>query len=300
MRYHPFGASDESESEALPENAVEAPHFRLPNPVETSPAKKRKRAEKDTAMEIIDISPAESKSKKCKTQSETAVSGIHDAMDVDNIEDQEPRESQPKDKIHSLTNGTTSHAPSRNGILPQQTEETQHKKEKKKQKKPEPPPAPISALPSTIAKEAETIMPEEVVDGASAIDITHSEAKKARRREERRKRKEAEQESHEEAVWKMNGVVADVVHRGSQSRDQPAHLPSPKHSSPQKQTTINGESGSVQESSQASPRKQPNNMQEKSDLLQMSSQKSTQKESKDERAKRKEEKRRKRMGSGSG
>ena len=275
MRYHPFGASDDSDSEMLPENAVEAPQFHVPTPAETSPAKKRKRAEKDTAIEVMDATPTEMKTKKRKTKGEAAGNGADTAIDVDTTDTQKLPENAPKDKAHNLTNGTTSHAPSRNGILPQQTEEAQHEKKKKKKHKPlEQPPAPISALPSVIVKEAETIMPEEVVDGASAIDITHSEAKKAKRREEKRKRKEAEQESHGEAGGKMNGDVAHVKYRRSESREEEAQMVTPMQSSPQRmQGVVNGGPGSVQVSSRTSQRQ----------------------ETKEERAKRKEEKRRRKM-----
>ncbi|KAL2039416.1 hypothetical protein N7G274_007688 [Stereocaulon virgatum] len=221
MRYHPFGVSDDSDSETLPENAVKAPHFRVPDPVETSPARKRKRAEKDTAIEIMDISPAESKSKKPKNHSDAAVNGTGTAMDVDAIENAAPVQSQSMHDIHKTPDGTSSAAASLNGVRPG-IAEAKRKQGKHKHKQLELPSAPISALPSAITNEAETIMPEEVVvDGASAIDTTHSEAKKSRRREAEAKLLGPEQSSPQQLHGVVNGGLGSTQasHQTSPSRE---------------------------------------------------------------------------------
>ena len=292
MRYHPFGTSDESETEVSPANVAKAPEFRTPNAVEAPQAKKRKSSEMDSVGQSADVLPAKAKPKKRKTQGEAVVNGADIAMDDDAVEIQGLEESGPKDKTPKASNGAISDANGPNGTQPEKAE-VKRKKEKQKHSQPEQPSAPVSALPSQIAKEAETIMPEEVVDGASAIDITASENKKTKRREERRKRKEAakaaEQQSQDETMGNQDAIIADAEPRAkrdeviqkakSQSRDESVHLPTPKHSSPQKvQSIANGGSGSIHEPSQTSPKQ----------------------ETKEERARRKEEKRRKRIVMGSG
>ena len=289
MRYHPFGASDESETEVSPANVAKAPEFRTPNAVEAPQAKKRKSSEMDSVGLSADVSPAKAKSKKRKTQGEAVVNGADTAMDGEAVEIQGLEESGPKDKTPKASNGAISDAHGPNGTQPEKAE-VKRKKEKQKHSQPEQPSAPVSALPSQIAKEAETIMPEEVVDGASAIDITASENKKTKRREERRKRKEAakaaEQQSQDETMGNQDAIIADaeprakqdevIQYANSQSREESVHLPTPKHSSLQKvQSIANGGSGS-------------------------SSQTSSKLETKEERARRKEEKRRKRIAMGNG
>ncbi|KAK3168187.1 hypothetical protein OEA41_004633 [Lepraria neglecta] len=292
MRYHPFGASDESETELSPANVAKAPEFRDPNTVEAPQAKKRKSSEMDSVGQSADVSPAKAKSKKRKTQGEAVVNGADTAMDDDAVEIQGLEESGLKDKTPEASNGPISDAHGPNGTQPEKAE-VKRKKEKQKHSQPEQLSAPVSALPSQIAKEAETIMPEEVVDGASAIDIAASENKKTKRREERRKRKEAakaaEQQSQDETMGKQDAIIADAEPRAkqdeviqtanSQSREESVHLPTPKHSSAQKvQRIANGGSGSIHESSQTSSKQ----------------------ETKEERARRKEEKPRKRIAMGSG
>lgn len=292
MRYHPFGASDESETEVLPANVAKAPEFRTPNAVEAPQTKKRKRSEMDSVGQSAEVSPAKAKSKKQKTQGEAVVNGADTAMDDDAVETQGPKENGPKEKTPKASNGAISDAHGPNGTQSEKAGVKQ-KKEKHKHSQPQPPSAPVSALPSQIAKEAETIMPEEVVDGASAIDITASEEKKTKRREERRKRKKAakaaEQQSQDETMRNQDAIIADAKPRAkqdeviqkakSQLREKSVHFPTPKHSSLQKaQNIANGGSGSIRESSQTSPKQ----------------------ETKEERARRKEEKRRKRIAMDSG
>ena len=285
MRYHPFGVSDGSDAESTPAIVAKAPQFCIPNAVEAPQAKKRKRSDINSVERSTEVSPIKSKPKKRKTQTEAA--NVADtAMDIDKIQNAEQKKSERKEKSPKLSNGTPKNAHSPNSVQPEEGQ-AKRKKEKQKHKHAEPPPAPVSALPTQIAKEAETIMPEEVVDGTSAIDLAHSEDKKAKRREEKRKRKEAakraEQHSSKE---KQDKSIEDKGHRAkedeaiqeadSQSREQSVHLPTPKHSSPQKHIAVtNSGSGSFQASNQSDQKKETN----------------------EERRKRKEEKRRKRIDS---
>lgn len=74
MRYHPFGASDESESESmLTESVPAAPQFQVPNSVnESSPQRKRKRSESSTVEQGIDATPARPKKRGRKAPQESA------------------------------------------------------------------------------------------------------------------------------------------------------------------------------------------------------------------------------------
>lgn len=165
MRYHPFGASDDSDFEISSEPMSKAPEFRIPAPVkESSPKKKRKRPGSSDGRS--DSVPTV-KSKKRKQSPQATAGAIDDPIDIDAISDIKSTGAESLTKTPlSETNGLRS-----KGNLPNGTEtkeERRKRKEKKKFEKRTSPPKSATALPLDVKQDAETIQPGEVVESASA------------------------------------------------------------------------------------------------------------------------------------
>lgn len=161
MRYHPFGASEDSGSEGPPPKSVNtAPEFRMPNPVEdSSQTKKRKRSESINGAQDVDISPAKLKRKKKKDSQENI--HMNEGTIMYHAAQEEPNsEGTPQTDINTI-------APSEKSLNSKENKATRRKRRegKQRQEPPDNPAASISALPADITKEAATIMPEEVVEG---------------------------------------------------------------------------------------------------------------------------------------
>lgn len=165
MRYHPFGASDDSDLESTPEPMSKVREFRIPAPVkESSPQKKRKRPESNDGRS--DSVPTV-KSKKRKQSPQATAGATDDPIDTDVISDIRSTGAESQTRTpHPETNGFRS-----NGNLPngkETKEERRKRKEKKKLEKRTSPSKPATALPLDVKQNAETIQPGEVVEGTSA------------------------------------------------------------------------------------------------------------------------------------
>ena len=233
MRYRPFGASDDSDVESVPEPMPKAPEFRVPDPVkESSTGKKRKRHESiDSSSNAA--SPAKSKKRK---QSPQATAGAREGPTEINAisvkksnrvkgsnKDSHPELNGVQSKSN-LPNGTETRKEGKKGAsrdyngMTSSTSINKREKEKKKPEKREPPlkPATTALLPLDVKKDAETIQPGEVVEGipttatANAVEgtksitavpsITTRKDEKAKRKEEKRRRKEREREREQKGA----------------------------------------------------------------------------------------------------
>lgn len=195
MRYHPFGASDESEaqseSESLPaQHVAAAPQFRVSNPVsESSQRKKRKRSESASGEQNIGVAPANLKKKRQKASQESA------GLDSDITMDDATQEDAPLDNASlSEINGTQDEKPP-NGKESKEARK-RRRKEKQRQEPPDGHPTIVSALPVDITKEAAMIMPEEVVETNLMMEHTapppreSTEDRKKKRKVDRQKQRE--------------------------------------------------------------------------------------------------------------
>ena len=204
MRYHPFGASDDSDLGSTPEPMPKAPEFRIPAAVkENSPGRKRKRLESNNGSSNV-VSAI--KSKKRKQSPQATAGAIEDPKDIDAIPDvRSDRVESPAKIPHPETNGLRPKGDLPNGN--EMKEARRKRKERKRLEKRESPSKSAIALPLDMKQDAETIQPGEVVEGvpamANAVEGTRSingipspqkEPKdaKAKRKEERRRRKEME------------------------------------------------------------------------------------------------------------
>ena len=193
MRYHPFGASDESDSEISPsENVTVAPQFRLPIPAHESPkTKKRKHSESANGALDIHVSSAKPKEKKPKTSREAST------MDEDiTMDDVAQGEALPE---RTSRNGPDVTASDKTLTDIKERRDARRKRKTEKQEEPthDHPPA-ISALPADVTKEAATIIPEEVVEGNSRIEYMSPPPqeslveKKRKRKAERHRQRDME------------------------------------------------------------------------------------------------------------
>lgn len=267
MRYHPFGVVDISDNDHSLEDVPKVPQFRVPAAVQGTPPKKRKRLSVDYGAQNPTTSSSKVKSKKPKVRQEATVDEHDDVMDVDTVD--QPA-SRKQDASKAKVNGVSeSHTP--------KSAKSKKPKLKTPDEKPDHPPPQSSAsqslLPADIASQAEIIMPEEVVTtGASAIEITASEEKKAKR--DRKK-----MEAAKSAEKKQNVANADIDTEmrdadESPSREPEAQSATPGKNSPQERTgATNGEVDEVQ---------------------------ATPTETKEERRKRKEEKKKRKRDGGKG
>jgi len=260
MRYHPFGASDSSDSDVSGMTANKAPQFRVPDvPVRST----KKRRLSDGVADSTEVSPFNSKKRKARHS--IHVEAEDSAMDVDS-----PLKGQLEEIGRSSVGSSMDvRATAVNGV--KSSKEKKRKKDDKRHKDQNTPKASHSILPTDLRKEVETLIPQEVVKIDAGIHRnSHQEdakAAKAQRKEEKRKREEMEKATPTKAAGKPLAKPSEPIQQepSSQSREQSVHIPTPRHSSQQK----TGDS-------------QP--------MLQTSSQSTLHKETKEEIAKRKEEK----------
>ena len=190
MRYRPFGASDDSDVESIPEPKPKAPVFRVPDPVkESSPGKKRKRHESiDSSSNAVSTA----KSKKRKHSPQATAGAIEVPIDIDAISAVKSNRADSSNKnSHSELNGAKSRGNVPNGTVMRKegknrasressdmvssTSIRNREKEKEKPEKRRSPSKPATALlPLDVKKEAETIQPGEVVEGGPATAIANA------------------------------------------------------------------------------------------------------------------------------
>lgn len=271
MRYHAFGASNDSDSDVSTEAESKTPQFRAPDtPVQ--PNKKRKLFDID--VDSVQVSPAKSKDVKARHGIHTEAKGS--AMDIDSRVSRKSEginpsvAAQPVDVSAKTVNGAES------------STKRKRKKSEERHKDPDTRSGVQSILPMDLTREAETLVPEEVVShdaGSRRIASgEEAEAEKARRKEERRKRKGSEKRSQMKAAETPSVTPARSIHQDSRSkiRNQSVPLPTPRHRSPQ-----------------TSAGARPNGL----GMPQTSSQNTPHSETKEEKAKRKEEKRKRKIAS---
>ena len=191
MRYHPFGVAEDSESDT---SQTTEPMFRAPQPLDTgSPEQQRSHSSKDKDDHSARTFPAQKGKEKPLRDKRIETNSA--AMDIDARADEESmkKTSQSK-KLQPEKDANTFDNSIRN-------EPRKRKKEGKRQGQDGVSPAIQSLLPADLTKEAETIVPEEVVNQDIDINIVHidkdSKEEKARRKEARRKRKESELTKHQ-------------------------------------------------------------------------------------------------------
>lgn len=282
MRYQPFGVVELYDGNLPRGEGPKVPQFRVPSAVEDTPLKKRKRHSTDHEAQSPTISSSKVKSKKAKVRQETTPGKPEDVMDIDTVD--QPA-SQKQDASRPKTNGISeNHTP--------KTAKSKKTKPKTLDKKPDhTPPQPSasqSLLPADIAEQASIIMPEEIVTtGASAVEITASEAKTTKRK----RRKEEAARSIEKQQNVAKNADEDVEMRNAEpespSREPEGQSTATGKSSPQKgDSATNGEQDEIQET----PLKKASVMNGEE-----YEGRAERKETKEERRKRKEE-RRKRKG----
>ena len=191
MRYHPFGVSEDLESLPSPSDPTDAPQCDTQEFAEGSPTKKRKRTVDTNVDPGANSSP---KKKKQKAQSKVRHSVEDPAVKGTSewngalAKDSSPIEDHQVNVANNTVNGIGRNKP-RVEPDPIQTEQTLHA-------------TAVPILPSDVTKEAETIMPGEVVSNDVGINKIspkkHSKEEKFRRKEEKRKRKEKENEKEKE------------------------------------------------------------------------------------------------------
>jgi len=271
MRYHPFGASEDSDSDASETTASHAPEFRMPRNVENDLyGKKRKRLTLDSG----ETTPAAASAKRKKQTLQRQ--DPHETIDT-------IRRANVQANGESITKGLPNGKPQpeMNGIAVNDDTPSKKKKRKKDEKPNDQGNKPASSqslLPADLSKEAETIMPDEVVNHDIGINRispeNNAKEDKAKRKDARRKRKEMELTT---PLKEPLGIQEDFVQHPSRSISKTDSVPSltPKPSSAKAAATTQGSQTTLQESSQSTPGK----------------------ETKEERAKRKEEKRKRQVAS---
>ncbi|KAL6721023.1 hypothetical protein ACLMJK_000123 [Lecanora helva] len=238
MRYRPFGASTDSDPASSEILSPKISKFRPPQSLgdgSTTTRKKRKDSVDDD-RHVPDTSPT----KRTKTQKDQRSQEKHSEADgrAMNIDLQPSTTADTPSEVQQ---------PQANGKIHGNDSPVKHKKRKKESKRGDDNVASSAAqsiLPVDVAKEAATVMPEEVVNQDVGINKT---SLKGAPNEEKSKRKES------------TSAHRKKIHEAVES---PAGSQSPKRSSPQKQMRPNG--------------------------LQTSSQNTLGKETKEERARRKE------------
>ena len=283
MRYQPFGVVELSDDNLPRGEGPKVPQFRLPSAVEGTPLKKRKRHSNDHEAQSPTIPSSKVKSKKAKVRQEATPGKPEDVMDIDTVD--QPA-SQKQEASKPKTNGSSEqHTPKTAKSKKTQPKTT----DKKPDHTPPQPTASQSLLPADIAEQASIIMPEEVVTtGASAIEITASEAKKMKR-----KRRKEEAAKSVEKKQKVANADEDVEMRDadeSPSREPEGQSTTAGKSSPQKgASATNGEVDEVQET----PQKKASVMNGEG-----YESRAERKETKEERRKRKEEKKKRKREEG--
>ena len=280
MRYHPFGVIDTSDNDPSPEDVPKAPQFRVPAAVEDTFPKKRKRLSIEHGAQSSSVSSSKAKSKKPKVRQEATVDNHDDVMDIDTV-DQPASHQQDASEAEA------------NGILENHTPKAAKSKKKKPKTPDKNPDHPLpqssasqSLLPADIASQAETILPSEVVTtGASAIEITASEEKKAKRKRRKMEAAKSIEEKHSIAKADIDMEMRDADE--SPLRDPEGESATLGKSSVRKgDSATNGGMNEIQET----PQKKASVANGERDGVEAKSQ-----ETKEERRKRKEEKRKRKM-----
>lgn len=249
MRYHAFGTSDHSDSDIAATTAFKVPEFRIPD-VSVRPSNKRKLS--NNVVDSTEVPP--NKIKKRKARHEINPHTENSAMDIDS-----PMKGKLKANIQSsVASPVDIRAVAVNGV----ESSTERKRHGKRHKDQDIPIGSQSILPTDLIKEAETIMPEEVVNNGAGINRlppgVDLKAPEAQPREERRKRKEMKvvPAKAEESPLAEHSAPIQLGSR-SQAKEHPVHLPTARHSSPQKTTAKTKDSQAMlQTSSQSTPHKE--------------------------------------------
>ena len=267
MRYHPFGVSEDSDSDSdmnVPAGP-EAPVFRMPKPLEHgSPAEKRKYAAIDNCDHSARTSPA-AKTKKQKHQHGDHPEKVGTTKEVD---------GDVNGNLVERTSPSRVLSKQMNGIAIAGNDPKKTKKSKKRDYNKGTSPSTQSILPHDLSKEAETVMPDEVESHGAGLNRISPDKKsieeKAKRKEARPMRKEMELTASSRDS-PLNQVEEPVRPQpGTQSAGEPSPPMRPRRGSPAK-----------------------------AQMKQASIENTPRKETKEERAKRKEEKRRRKAATGS-
>ena len=281
MRYHPFGVVETSDNDTSSKDVPKVPQFRVPGAVQESPQKKRKRVSIDHGAQSSPVSSSKTKSKQPKVRQEATVDDHDNVMDIDSV-DQPASHQQDTSKAEAngiLENHTPKSARSKKTKLKATNKSPDHH--------PPQPSASQSLLPADIAEQAAIIMPEEVVTtGASALEITASEEKKA-------KRKRRKMEASKSAVKEQNVAKTDIEDVEMPDADEsPSRDPEGQSASPGKSSVRKGDraTNEAKDEIQETPRKKASVANGERRGVDVSS-----KETKEERRKRKGEKRRRKM-----
>lgn len=231
MRYHAFGTSDQSDSDVSTITAFKAPEFRIPD-VSSRPVKKRKLS--TNIAENTQVFTTEFK--KRKTHHEIPIQTDVSAMDTDDpmkATSQERRRSSVASPVNVRATAVTGSESRR---------EKTRIKDGKRHKDKNTPTASQSILPTDLTKEAETIMPEEVVNNDAGINRLPPEmdprAAKAQSKEEKRKRREMKKAIPAKTEQLPLAEQAAPIQQGSrrQSIELSTNLQPSKHSSPRRTT----------------------------------------------------------------
>ncbi len=229
MRYHAFGTSDQSDSDVSTITAFKAPEFRIPD-VSSQPVKKRKLS--TNIAENTQVFTTEFK--KRKTHHEIPIQTDVSAMDTDDpakAESHESRRSSVASPVNVRATAVTGSESRR---------EKKRMKDGKRHKDKNTPTASQSILPTDLTKEAETIMPEEVVNNEAGNNrlplIVDPRAAKARSKEEKRKRREMKKATPAKTEQLPLEEQAATMQQGSRSQsiELSTNLQTPKHSSPRR------------------------------------------------------------------
>ena len=255
MRYRPFGASEDSEpdEDAMP---AQIPRFRKPEVKDNALTQKRKQS----SLENGQPSPIAKHAKKQKSRAKDT--------DVQEIEQSALTAREQRISISpSKTPQSNIKGNAANGHIAR--EEKKRKRDVRHSSPGITLTTPRSLLPTDVTKEAETIVPEEVVDIDAGVNRVSSEKDskedKAKRKEARRKRKEIGSKGAESKLLTENGGLVHPQLSGQLAVDSASlQTPSPRKSI-------------------VEPKSQKK--------LEVSSQSTSHKETKEDRAKRKKEKR---------
>lgn len=252
MRYHAFGTSDHSESDISATIAFKASEFRIPD-VSVRPSKKRKLS--NNVADSTELYP--NMTKKLKARHEINPHTENSARDINSPSNGKLGENSQS----SVASPVDIHANAVNGVV--SSVEKKREQDRKQHKDQVTPPASQSILPTDLMKEAEIIMPEEVVKNGAGINTVPPEidikAPRAQSREERRKRKEMKKVIPAKAEESPLAEQNAPIQQGSrtQAKEHPIHLPTPRHSSPHKTTARTKDSQVMLHiSSQSTPHKE--------------------------------------------
>lgn len=241
MRYHPFGASDGSESERPTQSAPTAPQFRPPLSVkDNSKDKKRKLADViEDESGIVDSSVT---SKKQRKRSEAIAELDEQVMDLDNILLRAPEMEGLIETSHKVDSGL------QNENVPNGKEINVEKRKRKNTGKEREHQQSVidsaSALPQDIANGAEMIKPGGVVN--CLPDISNNLSQQELKDEKMRRKDERKQDKR---IRMLEGKIG--------SRESLVHVPVPDKSKLHISSSIErGSPKSVSESGQASPREE--------------------------------------------